>query len=299
MNNDLLHSDTPIHRVKWSGLNSDSNEILIKRDDLIHPFISGNKWRKLKYNVEKVKTHGLKGITTFGGAFSNHLLATACACSIFGIKSIAYVRGEELSTNSNFILRLCTEYGMELNFISRADYKDFSDDESFGRKDFLTVPEGGQNEEGIRGCEEILNSSVKKYRVKHVFCSVGTATTFCGIIRSMPESIHVHGIAGLRNASYLQEAVQSNTKGKSNWTLHTEFAGKGFGKYDQSQLKAMKSFTSETGILLDPIYTGKTLIAISEMYKKGQLDKQSTVLMIHTGGLTGILSETWLKMGND
>lgn len=295
MNKGLFLEGTPIQKVHWSLLGSKSNEIYIKRDDLIHPFVSGNKWRKLKYNILEAQNKGFKGILTYGGAYSNHLLATACACASFGLKSIGYVRGEELNFRSNHVLKLCYEYGMELRFIPRDLYKSLSLNSKDIEKDYFTVAEGGHNENGVKGCEEILGGSFKELPIDTVFCAVGTSTTFCGIIRSVPLETRVYGIAAIGDSKYLEDTISQYTGHIKNWSLEGNYARRGFGKYDKHQLDVMRSFTSETGILLDPIYTGKVLCAIQGMFKNQSLEQECVPLMIHTGGMTGILSEKWLK----
>lgn len=260
MNESVFDLNTPIQDLyDYFGF-----RVYLKRDDLIHPFISGNKWRKLKYNILAAKRQGCSGIYTFGGAFSNHLIAVACASASTGLKSLGFVRGDELKEDSNFILRLCTEFGMELRFLSREDYRSrksaFTADEIPG---YYFIPEGGANQEGILGCEEIFSTEPEQLGVTDIVCSVGTATTFCGLIRSFAPKIRVHGVAAMREGKYLEDFIRKNCPDNpDNWILHDNFCRKGFGKSDPGLHHEMKRFSSSTGILLDPVYTGKMIMAM-------------------------------------
>ncbi|MCB9262092.1 MAG: pyridoxal-phosphate dependent enzyme [Flavobacteriales bacterium] len=286
--------NTPIERVKLPLYNQYGIEVFIKRDDLIHPFISGNKWRKLKYNMLFMQQNGFRKLATFGGAFSNHLIATACAGAIFGYKTLGIVRGNELSQQSNHILRLCYEYGMELRFVSRSEY---ADKEAIANQlveeGYFVVPEGGDNDLGIQGCEEILPETTMEFN--HVFVPVGTATTLIGVVNSSSTHCIVHGIAALSEADYLAQKIKSKTN-RNNWILHTRFSRGGFGKFDDELLRSNLAFTRQTGVLLDPVYTGKMIWASNHLIKEKSIKRGEKVLLIHTGGLTGLLSDKWLKM---
>lgn len=289
----MFRLSTPVEPVSTEFLRSGGVQVYLKRDDLIHPFVSGNKWRKLKYNIESVLQGMYTGVVTFGGAYSNHLIATACACASAGIPCIGLVRGDELNPTSNYVLRLCHEFGMELKFVSRQAYRDKEAlAEDFSTRGYWVVPEGGANEEGVKGCEEILPEGNENW--DHVVVAVGTATTFAGIIRSAEEQTVVHGIAALKGADYLMEMVSSYTD-KTNWRLHTNYAQGGFGKFDNDLLAFNKQFASETGVLLDPVYTGKMMWALYNLIKRGEIGVGQKVLCIHTGGMTGVLNADWLK----
>lgn len=294
MNNMLLSTETPIDSVKWQNGNG-QYDIFIKRDDLIHPFISGNKWRKLKFNLESARRVNAERVVTYGGAYSNHLIATACACAMAGIPATAMVRGEELNPHSNYILRMCIEYGMDLQFVNRSEYNNMKSTNGQDANTVFHIPEGGANEDGIKGCMEIFDYSWRELGITDVVCSVGTSTTFIGLIRSVPSSIHVHGIAAMRDADYLKRHIGEHISSQAHWTLHTEFAGRGFGNSDAEQINCMQNFTSQTGILLDPVYTGKGIAAIEKLLDRGDLAPESRMLYIHTGGLTGLLSDQWLN----
>lgn len=288
----MINLNSPIHRIETDFIRKSKVNVLMKRDDLIHPFISGNKWRKLKYNIEQFKALGKRKISTFGGAYSNHLIATAAACAMEGIESIGIVRGEELSNNSNYVLRICAEFGMDLHFVSRKDYADkpklYKHYESEG---CYIIPEGGANKEGSQGCEEIVDD----YNLyDHIVLAVGTGTTISAVIEASKGNSFIHGVSAVGDGAYLSDNITHNTKQK-NWKLHTSYAFGGFGKFDSSQIAFNKTFAKETGILLDPIYTGKMMRGLYDLIQIGEIKAGQTVLCVHTGGLTGLLSAQWLS----
>lgn len=289
----MLQTETPIQKINAQFFVKAGVHVFMKRDDLIHPFISGNKWRKLKYNILSFKKGEKACIITFGGAYSNHLIATAAACAMNGIPSVGIVRGDELNPTSNFVLRLCEEYGMRLEFVSRSHYKEKSElIKNYYQLNGHVIPEGGANDEGRRGCGEILSNYD---RFDHVVVPVGTATTMTGLIQGSKGVSHIHGIAALVNALYLEDEVRRHTK-LNNWTLHKDYSYGGFGSLSAQQIEFNKTFTTETGILLDPIYTGKMMRALVELVKNGVIQKGQKVLCVHTGGFTGLLSEKWLTL---
>lgn len=286
----MLNTDTPIEEVTTEFTQMHNISLFVKRDDQIHPFISGNKWRKLKYNLTPENVQDKVGVVTFGGAYSNHLVATACAAALRGIPCRGIVRGEELNSRSNFILRLCAEFGMKLEFVTREQYTQKETlYEDWKAQGFFVIPEGGDNRVGAKGCEEIVP---QESFFDHVIVAVGTGTTMTGILNSVTQGTRVHGIAALKGAEYLKDRIAENTQ-HSNWILHTQYAGGGFGKFSEEQLRFNQKFTSETGVLLDPIYTGKMMSALYALVENKSIEKGSRVLAIHTGGLTGVLTDKW------
>jgi 1-aminocyclopropane-1-carboxylate deaminase len=288
----MFNLESKIQSVETPFLLKAGVRLFMKRDDQIHPFVSGNKWYKLKYNIEAFKASNHSKLVTFGGAYSNHLIATAATCAAQGIKCLGVVRGDELNSHSNFVLRLCKEFGMELSFVTRNSYKDQQTlSETYEKEGFFVIPEGGENILGRKGCEEIV-SEVSKY--DHIILPVGTATTLAGVVNGSKGHSHVHGISAVGDAAYLNDRITMWTNYK-NWTLHTAYSFGGFGRYDQEQVKFNQEFVQQTGILLDPVYTGKMIRGIYELINQKLINRNQVVLCIHTGGLTGLLSETWLK----
>ena len=236
-------------------------ELYIKREDLLHPIISGNKFRKLKYNIQEAKRLGHTTLLTFGGAFSNHILAVAGAGAEFGFKTIGIIRGEELESkiNENPTLAKTQELGMQFHFVSRTAYRDKESSsfisflcEKFGN--FYLVPEGGTNDLAIKGCEEILTSEDKSY-FTHIACAVGTGGTISGLINSSTEKQQLIGFSSLKGA-FLSEVIR-NFVVKTNWSISDAYHFGGYGKVNDELIQFLNSFYTQTSIPLDPVYTGK------------------------------------------
>ncbi len=289
-----------LQEIKIERFNNRGISVLVKRDDLIDPDISGNKWRKLKYNIALCASKKKEGIITFGGAYSNHLVATAAACHQEGLKSIGLVRGEELNPESNPTLQRCSELGMELVFISREEYairNDKAYHETLGADypQYQLVPEGGANYYGMVGCQEILSEIDVPF--DHVFVAQGTTTTSCGISFGLKEGQNVHVVPVLKGFDALGEmkAILSKT-GIDGETIddlidrvvvHDESHFGGYAKYTPELIQFIRDFHRDYGLKLDPIYTGKAMFALMKALESSEYDN-SKVLFIHTGGLQGI-----------
>lgn len=265
--------------------------LAVKREDLLHPHISGNKFRKLKYNILQAKTDGKTCLLTFGGAFSNHIAATAAAGKEYGFNTIGIIRGEELADKiiENPTLSFARDRGMQLEFISREAYRAKTDSifieslqEQFG--DFYLVPEGGTNTLAVKGCGEILNE--KDGAFTHICCAVGTGGTIAGIINSALPHQKVIGFPALKGAGLSDDICKFARKG--NWELAEDYHFGGYGKVTEELITFMNDFYSTTGILLDPVYTGKLFFGVIDLIMKGYFPQNSDILLIHTGGLQGI-----------
>jgi len=270
-------------------------ELFIKREDEIHPFVSGNKFRKLKYNLQEAKNQGYKTLLTFGGAFSNHIVATAVAGKIMGFKTIGIIRGDELAIDfqqtilENPTLHEAHKNGMTFEFISREIYRNktstiFLEElkQKFG--DFYLIPEGGTNELAIKGCEEILVAEDSIF--DYICCAVGTGGTISGLINASKNHQKVIGFPALKG-DFLTSEIEKYVR-KSNWELQTNFHFGGYAKYNQTLIRFINDFKNETNVLLDPIYTAKMIFGLLEIIKKDGFQKGSRILAIHTGGLQGI-----------
>lgn len=267
-------------------------ELFIKRDDLLHPIISGNKFRKLKYNIAAAKALEHKTMLTFGGAFSNHILAVAGAGATFGFKTIGIIRGEELEDkiNENPTLAKAKELGMQFYFVSRITYREKENaafvthlQDKFGA--FYLVPEGGTNALAIKGCEEILTPVDKEF-FTHIICGVGTGGTFSGLINASNEKQQLIGFSSLKGA-FLSEVIR-NFVSKTNWIVNDEYHFGGYGKVTNELIAFLNSFYSQTSIPLDPVYTGKMVFGVLDLIQKDYFPENSKILMVHTGGLQGI-----------
>lgn len=267
----------------------------IKREDVIHDYISGNKYRKLKYNVVEAQKLGYTRLLTFGGAYSNHIAATAAAGKKVGLSTIGIIRGEELgkdlayTLSENDTLRFASDCGMKLKFISRASYKEkesslFLEALKNELGSFYTIPEGGTNSLAIRGCEEILIE--KDHVFDYIICAVGTGGTISGIINASQTSQHVIGFPALKG-DFLSEEIKKYSD-RTNWELKNDYHFGGYGKINMDLVEFINTFRIEQGIALDPIYTGKMLYGLFDMIQKGVFLKNTRILAIHTGGLQGI-----------
>jgi 1-aminocyclopropane-1-carboxylate deaminase len=264
------------------------------RLDLLHPHISGNKWFKLKYNIQHAKEAGYNTVLTFGGAYSNHLAATAAAANAFafGIKSIGIVRGKDAENNLNSTLQFCKNNGMQLVFVSREEYarkedKDWLEEIQSEYNHPFIIPEGGANEWGTEGAAEIATLVDNKYT--HVCVSVGTGTTAIGLRNGLPINTTLLAYAPIKGGSYLTEEIALHLKeGKNaNWQLFDNWHFGGFGKYNNELLTFMNEFYQQHNIPLDIVYTSKMMYAVQEQLKKGFFPKDAQILCIHTGGMQG------------
>lgn len=266
-------------------------EVFIKREDLIHPFISGNKFRKLKYNLLQAKKEKQATLLTFGGAFSNHIAATAYAGHENGFKTIGVIRGDELfnKINENTTLQFAQKCGMQLEFVSREDYR-LKTETHFIEKlhqkwgDFYLVPEGGTNVFAIKGCEEILLDEDSKF--DYICCAVGTGGTISGIINSALSHQTVLGFPALKG-DFLKDEINKFTT-QEHWELITEYHFGGYGKVDAALISFINTSFATNKIPLDPIYTGKMAFGVIDLIQKKYFPKNAKILMIHTGGLQGI-----------
>ncbi len=265
--------------------------LALKREDLLHPYVSGNKYRKLKYNLQAAKENGVGTLVTFGGAFSNHIAAVAYAGKEWGIKTIGVIRGEELKENwyQNQTLVQAHKNGMEFKFVSRQVYRE-KDTAAFIAQlkkqlgDFYLVPEGGTNALAVKGCEEILVEADREFDI--ICTCVGTGGTIAGLINSSFEHQKVLGFSALKG-DFLLDVISEITS-KDNWRLITDYHFGGYAKITEELVRFINDFKSETGIPLDPIYTGKMLFGLFHMIKNDNFVSGTKILAVHTGGIQGI-----------
>lgn len=281
----------PVTEVEDPLLSSKGVRLLVKREDLIHPHISGNKWRKLKYNILKAREEGKSILLTFGGAFSNHIAAVAFAGKEFGFRTIGLIRGEAVKP-LNPTLSFATDCGMELHFIDRESYRMKQRPEFIGALekqlgDFYLLPEGGANPLGVKGCEEILDDTDFHYDV--VCCACGTGTTLAGIINSVKSSgVKVLGFPALKGAEFLYDDIRQMLNGSSvSWELCCNYHFGGYAKTTPELMEFIEDFEKRSNIPLEPVYTGKMFFGIFDMVSKGEFPEGTIVLAVHTGGLQG------------
>ena len=265
--------------------------VSIKREDLIHPFVSGNKFRKLKYNLLQAKAENKNTLLTFGGAYSNHIAAVAFAGKENGYQTIGIIRGDELESKiaENPTLQFAQNCGMEFKFVSREEYR-MKQETSFLESlksiygNFYLIPEGGTNELAIKGCQEILTSADSQF--DYICCSVGTGGTISGIINSALPHQKVLGFPALKG-DFLKDEIRIFAQNK-NWELITDYHFGGYGKINEELIAFINQFYQENKIPLDPIYTGKMVFGVMNMIATSYFPSYSKILLIHTGGIQGI-----------
>jgi 1-aminocyclopropane-1-carboxylate deaminase len=314
-------SPSPLQAIEDERLEGRNIRLFLKRDDLLHlffkeilfgeknitPSVSGNKFRKMKYNLLWVKHQGVEKVLTFGGAFSNHIHAVAAAGQIFDFQTIGVIRGERAEQLSP-TLRFAEANGMILHFINRSDYrnKELIVNELRDRfGDFYYLPEGGTNELALQGTAEIVGEIETQLNGKSPdFISVacGTGGTIAGIISAAKPPTHVLGFSALKG-DFLQKDVTTllqsaqnaqNTEGSyffennQNWSINTDFHCGGYARWTAELIDFINNFKEKHNIQLDPIYTGKMLLGIFKLAETGFFPQNSTIVAVHTGGLQGI-----------
>jgi 1-aminocyclopropane-1-carboxylate deaminase len=268
--------------------------LFIKREDLIHPVISGNKWRKLKYNLKEAEKQAAKTLLTFGGAYSNHIHAVAGAAKKYNFKSIGLIRGEE-HLPLNPTLEAALKFGMELHYIDRAAYRKKDDAEfiealrdKYGS--FYLIPEGGTNEIAIRGAAEIVTTLQEPY--DYVLLACGTAGTATGVITGLEDKAKTIGISVLKgdfHTGIINGWLQRlDLQYLSYWEINNDYHFGGYAKFDSTLVEFINAFKHKHNVPLDPVYTGKALFAAVDMIAKGLFPSRARVLAIHTGGLQGV-----------
>lgn len=276
--------------ISYQNLVDHTIRLDIKRLDLVHPHISGNKFYKLKYNLLEAHKQGFDQVITFGGAFSNHIAATAYAAHYFGFDSIGIIRGEELAHQAlNPTLTTASHFGMQLEFINRQDYRN-KNQPDFLRKlqqrypNTYLIPEGGTNALAIQGCKEILSDAdLQNYDV--ICCAVGTGGTISGLIEASSSQQTLLGFSALKG-DFLKHEVAHFTH-KTNWKIKDDYCFGGYAKTTNQLIEFMRRFEEKYQIPLEPIYTAKMMFGIFDLIEKAYFPPHTRILAIHSGGLQG------------
>lgn len=259
----------------------------VLRLDKIHPVISGNKWFKLKYHLDNYNAGNYKGILTFGGAWSNHIMATACTCYLKKINCIGIIRGEK-PPRLSVTLEQALEYGIQLRFVSRENFRLRTPDQMASIENeypgFYIIPEGGAGDTGEKGASEIMDMS-RDGKYSHIACAVGTGTMLNGIEKSISPDQEAIGIIVLKGWKTDTSSQEGNQLAKEK--IFSDYHFGGYAKYSTELLSFMNEFYTRTNIPTDFVYTGKLAFAIYDLIKKDQFAAGSKILMIHSGGLQG------------
>ncbi len=283
----LKYEQTPIQEVLDHQTEKAGVHLLVKREDLNHPLVSGNKWWKLKYNLEEAVRKNSKLLLTYGGVFSNHIFATAAAASELGLKSIGIIRGEQ-KLPLNPVLAFALSRGMELHYVSRSAYRTKSETDNYLERfeNFYWIPEGGSNLLAVKGVMEFAAAISIPY--DYLCCPVGTGGTLSGFVEGAAADKKIIGFAVLKGAEFLDEEIHKLSKksrNSSSWRIVHDYHFGGYAKSDLKLGRFMEEFTTAHVIPLDPIYTGKMMAGIYDLLSKGFFARGSTILAIHTGGL--------------
>jgi 1-aminocyclopropane-1-carboxylate deaminase len=282
---------SPLQLIKDPILSKFNIELYIKRDDLIHPDITGNKWRKLKYNLIEARRQNFDTLLTFGGAYSNHIAATAVAGKTFGFKTIGLIRGQELTPTSNRTLMYAKLNGMDLIFLPRLDYgykdrltRDY-------KKDHYVLPEGGTNELAVKGVTEMVNEIYNEITPDYICCAVGTGGTLAGIVNGLRGETEAIGILVLKDdiRDLITKAVSKYIPENAEFSLiKNEYHFGNYAKTTPELMDFIKDFEKRNpDILLEQVYTGKMMFGIYDMIQKGKFKENSTIVVVHSGGLQG------------
>tara|TARA_B100001094_G_scaffold332865_2_gene406969 strand:+ start:5715 stop:6644 length:930 start_codon:yes stop_codon:yes gene_type:complete len=286
---------SPLTKIQHPLLDQYGIECVFKRDDLLHPWLSGNKWRKLKYTLSGATGQASSCWVSFGGCFSNHLYALAGAGQLFNKKTVGIIRGEEDPNNPT--LQFLYKMGMTCHFVTREQYKKRHHiayeqliDKTYPGA-FL-IPEGGYSVAAMQGMAEVVQELEQQIDYDVLCCAVGSGTTLAGLACAQKNKKRVIGFAALKNASYLHESIQSLQREKAgcvyDYDLELDYHGGGFGRVSAEVADFTQDFVARTGITIEPIYLGKTLFGLFDKIKRGQFEAQTRIVVLHSGGLQGL-----------
>lgn len=292
---------SPLQSLHHPLFNKHNIRVQIKRDDIIHPIISGNKWRKLKYNLQQVKqAQNINGALSFGGCYSNHIHALAFACFEQKIPCVGIIRGEVDYAN-NFTLSWAKHWGMKLHFVDRKTYRRRYDNDYLTTlqqqfSDYFIIPEGGSNEFAITGVSEIMTELNQQADFDTLVTPVGSGGTLAGLIagdRFTSTTHKILGIAVLNNAEYLKDEIKcllpAAAAGEHNtWQLLTQFHRGGYAKFSAEDITRIIEFSRVTGIDFEPVYSGKMILAFLDLLEQGYFTDGERIVLLHTGGMQGL-----------
>jgi len=287
-----LQLPSPVHLVSYGAFREYDVTVQVKREDEIHPLISGNKWRKLKYHIHHFRENRYSHLVTFGGAYSNHVFAFAHACKIYGIPGVVIIRGEEDMNNPT--MQSVRNNGLDVHYVSRSDYRS-KENAPFIRSiieqypaPFL-VPEGGSSPLAREGIHEMAEEiKMLKGNPDYIMLAAGTGCTSGCLIEALsPSNIKIDVYSALKG-KFMVEAIKAWSGVKGNWEVIEDVEFGGYGKVNQALIDFINGFYDETGIPVDPIYNGKVLYGLAQRIKSGIYPSGSNILWIHTGGLQGI-----------
>jgi|SRR5688572_8554643 len=286
----LYYSPTPVQEIVDSILDRAGVSLHVKREDLNHPYVSGNKWWKLKFNLEEAVRKNCDTLLTFGGAFSNHIIATAAASAEIGFKSIGVIRGEP-TTPLNPVLSFAQAKGMTLRYISRDAYRTKQIPDAWSENTYV-IPEGGSNMLAVKGVQEYCSLLTENF--DFLCCPVGTGGTLSGLIEGISTKKKILGFAVLKQKGFLEEEIKKlseKSRTSENWQVISDYHYGGYAKNTPALLDFIRRFQPAHAMPLDFVYTGKMMAGIFDLVQKGFFSRGTTILAIHTGG-TSLMPKT-------
>jgi 1-aminocyclopropane-1-carboxylate deaminase len=296
LESDFINHNTPILKIDDPIIKDSGIKLFIKREDLNHPGLSGNKWHKLKYNLIEAKEKGYETLLTFGGAYSNHIYATAEAGNLFGFKTIGIIRGEE-HLPLNPTLSFASSRGMKIHYVNRKTYREKNSTEfikqlrqKFGN--FYLVPEGGTNKLAVKGASEIIFNIDIDF--DYVCCACGTGGTLAGLVTGLNGRKKALGFSVLKGGGFLLNDVEkliyeSAGEKYNNWDINLDFHFGGYAKINSELIEFIERFQKISSIPIEAIYTGKLLFGIYNLVLNNYFNNGTNILVIHTGGLQGLM----------
>jgi 1-aminocyclopropane-1-carboxylate deaminase len=271
-------------------------KVSIKRDDIIHPVISGNKWRKLKYNLIHAQQQKHSGILSFGGSFSNHIHALAFACFQEKIPVVGIIRGEK-EYAKNYTLSWAKHWGMQLKFVDRKTYRQRDDADYLTHlqqqyPNYLIIPEGGSNSLALKGMNEVIEELNQQCMYDTLLCPVGSGGTLAGLIKADKNQHNIIGISVLKQQGYLEQQVEQLLnkvkEPKDKWQILSEFHRGGYAKFCQEDINRILAFNRQCNVTFEPVYSGKMILALLDLIEQGYFTPNEHIILLHTGGLQGI-----------
>lgn len=290
-NDRIAYDDITTQTIENDLTHQKKLHLSLLRLDKIHPIISGNKWFKLKYYLQDAVDKQFDTLLTFGGAFSNHIVATAHAASMHKLSSIGIIRGEK-PTELSHSLKNAESSGMDLHFVSRDKYNELKRSDintlTYHFGNCYVIPEGGFGYWGARGAEDILRC-VNLADYTHIIVGIGTGTTAAGIIKAALPHQQVIGISVMKNNMGLANEIAALTEGMlpGNFSIMHDYHFGGYAKHSADLIAFIRRFYNETKVPLDFVYTAKVMFGILDLIEKDFFSHHARILMVHTGGLQG------------
>lgn len=284
----IINIPTPLEELKSEIFTKKKVRVFIKRDELTHPLLSGNKFRKLKYNLLEAKNNPNKTLVTFGGAYSNHIYSLAAAGKLFGFNTKAIIRGDELNENSSPTLKFAADSGMKLEFVSRDLYRNKQGLIDKLEEDYFLVPEGGSNTLALLGVSEMVQEILSELNPDYICAAMGTGGTIAGILSNYNYQGKTIGIPVLKNGSFLRQEVAELLKSEpKNFEMFLDYHFGGYGKSNNVLERFIDDFEFNYQISIEHVYTAKLLYAIFDLINSNYFKEDSVIVIIHTGGLQG------------